>query len=96
MKSHWPFDQGPKVAAVTSRQVLEQNLPILRVVHYSDDASWAFTCGTTNDSEDIRIVAMEEMLNLDNSIVQIADLPPGWGASRTVANGPWSKYQLGA
>jgi hypothetical protein len=30
----WPFDQGPNVAAITTRQVLELKLPVLIVTHY--------------------------------------------------------------
>ena len=52
MSNDWPFDQAPNVAAITSRQVLEDGLPILRVIHYSDDHSWAFTCGTTSETEE--------------------------------------------
>lgn len=37
--THWPFDQKPNFAAVSTRQVLEDNLPILRVRHYEDDDS---------------------------------------------------------
>src|SRR5262245_15982766 len=32
----WPFDQGKNVAAITTRQVLREGHPILRVIHYSD------------------------------------------------------------
>jgi hypothetical protein len=94
MNSQWLFDQGPRVAAFTTRQVIEQGLPILRVVHYEEDEDWAFTCGTTNSTEDMRIIAMEEAVNIDKSISEIADLPPGWGASRTFVGGPWVKYEV--
>ena len=36
----WPFDQAENVAAITSKFVVDDNFPILRVVHYSDDHSW--------------------------------------------------------
>jgi hypothetical protein len=42
MPELWAFDQGPEVAAITTGQVLDGGLPILRVTHYSDDHSWAF------------------------------------------------------
>jgi hypothetical protein len=94
MKPHWPFDQGPRVAALTSRQVIEQGLPILSVVHYAEDEDWAFTCGTTDASEDMRVIAMEQALNIDQTLAEIAELPPGWGATRTVAGGSWTRYEL--
>ena len=79
---------------MTTRQVLEQDFPILRVVHYIDDDSWAFTCGTTNESKDIRVIAMEEAVRLDASVVTVADLAPGWGASRSHVGARWNKYEI--
>ena len=89
----WPFDQAPDVTAITTRQVLEEYLPILRVVHYSDDHSWAFTCGTTDDPNDGRVICMNDALKLDPTIAAIADLPPGWGAWRENVDDNWNRYQ---
>jgi len=93
MEIAWPFDQGPRVAALTTHQVLNHGLPILNVVHYSEDEDWAFTCGTTDADADARLIAMEEALQIDPTIAEIADLPIGWGASRTHIGGPWSRYE---
>jgi hypothetical protein len=93
METQWPFDQQPRVAALTTRQVLEDGLPILRVVHYLEDEDWAFTCGTTNANEDARLISMEEALKIDPTLTEVADLPLGWGASRTHIGGSWSKFE---
>jgi hypothetical protein len=87
----WRFDQDPNVAAITTRQVLEDRLPILRVVHYSDDHSWAFTCGTSNATEDGRVISMAEALEIDPTLETIAELSPGWHASRRAIGKPWVK-----
>jgi hypothetical protein len=94
MSSVWPFDQAQKVAALTTSRVLDDGFPILRVVHYLDDEDWAFTCGTTNDTADLRVIAMEEALALDATLAQIADLPPGWGAFRSASGGKWERYEV--
>jgi len=94
MKPLWPFDQKPNVAAITTRQVLEGH-PILRVVHYTDDHSWAFTCGTTDDDSDGRVIRMDEALEMDGSLVSVADLPPGWGAWRESVGRAWQRGYLG-
>lgn len=91
---NWPFDQAENVAAITTKLVLEDNHPILRVVHYSDDHSWAFTCGTTDEPEEGRVIAMAEAVRIDPTIIEIADLPPGWGASREKIGGEWVRYEL--
>jgi len=89
----WPFDQDPNVGALTTRQVLELNLPILVVTHYSDDHSWAFVCGTTEQyKEDGRLVCMADVLKRDPSLREIADLPPGWSAERDNVGSEWLRY----
>jgi hypothetical protein len=91
----WPFDQGPRVAAFTTVGVLEQDLPVLEVVHFADDHSWAFLCGTTNAVEDGRVVAMATALRLDPTLESVADLPPGWTARRTHVGGEWTREREG-
>lgn len=94
--TNWPFDQAPNVAAITTRQIIEEHLPVLRVVHYADDHSWAFTCDTTSETEDARIIGMAEVMEMDQTLKGIASLRPGWGASRSVVGGAWSEYELSA
>ncbi len=88
-KVEWLFDQAQNVATVTTRQVVKESFPILMVVHYEDDHSWAFTCGTTNKSEDLMLVGMGEVVSLDPTLNTIADLPPGWSAVRESVGSEW-------
>lgn len=89
----WPFDQAPNVAAITTVNVLERGAPILVVLHYDDDDSWAFLCGTTNDEGDGRVIGMRAALRLDPTLREIADLPPGWRAERAAVGGPWRRAE---
>jgi hypothetical protein len=91
MPTDWPFGQAPNVAAVTTRQVIEQGFPILCVTHYSDDHSWGFVCGTTDTTEDGRVIAMREALEIDPTLRELADLPPGWTARRQKVGGMWQR-----
>lgn len=86
------FDQAPNVACITTVQVLSEKLPILQVRHYADDDGWAFTCGTTHRTEDCRVVGMGTILKLDPSLRSIADLLPGWSASRDGVGAEWKRY----
>ena len=90
---NWPFDQERNVAAITTRQILREGLPIVRVVHYSDDHSWAFTCGTTDNPEDGLVVCMADIVARDETLLLIADLPPGWGAWREAPAEFWNRYR---
>jgi len=89
----WLFDQAPNTAAITTRQVLDLHFPILQVTHYEDDHSWAFLCGTTEEYEkDGRAISMAEALKLDDTLKEVADLPPGWSAQRTDKDSEWIRY----
>jgi hypothetical protein len=92
MPEDWLFDQAPNAAAVTTRQVIKDGLPILTVVHYRDDESWAFVCGTTDKTDDGRVIGMGTALKLDPTLRTIADLPPGWAAPREAVGGAWHRY----
>ena len=52
----WRFHDGNDRAVITTRQVLEDGQPILMVTHDKDD-DWQFMCGTTNRTEDGRVVS---------------------------------------
>lgn len=89
----WPFDQARNVSTITTDQVLNQAFPILLVVHYKDDHSWAFLCGTTNETEDLKLVTMEQIVAFDRTLFGIADLPPGWSATRKSIDAPWVRVK---
>jgi hypothetical protein len=89
----WPFDQTPTTAAITTRYVIAREQPITVVLHYSDDHSWAFLCGTTNDEKDGRVILMREAVEIDTSVLEIANLPPGWKAWRKEAGAPWQRIE---
>ena len=89
----WPFDQVENAAAITTKQAVNGSLPVLVVVHYEDDHSWAFTCGTTNNTEDAQLVSMAQIIKLDPTLHSIADLPPGWRATRDSVNAEWIRVK---
>lgn len=89
----WPFDRPRKARAITTRQVLEGSEEIHVVVHYSDDHSWAFLCGTTDAKEDGRVITMADAVNLDDTLRGIADLPPGWKAWRENRDAAWQRAE---
>jgi hypothetical protein len=88
-RSGWPFDQAQNVAAISSKKVLFDGAPVLFVVHYSDDHSWAFLEGQSFRASEGSIVSMATAVRNDLSLYEIADLPPGWVASRAHVGAPW-------
>jgi hypothetical protein len=89
----WPFDQAPNVAAITSKHIIRQGCPILLVTHYADDESWGFQSGKPVGIEDAQVVGMGSIFQLDPTLSQIADLPPGWSAEREFVGGEWKRYK---
>jgi hypothetical protein len=89
MARTWAFDDPPNVATYTTRRVLDEGHPILLVTHDEDDGAWQFLCGTTNDAAHGRIVGLECIVDLDPSLIELADLPLGWRAWRESPGKAW-------
>ena len=89
----WPFDQPRNCATLTMRQILDGSEPILLVAHDADDHVWQFI-GTSDASViDGRIVCLQEIVKLDPTVLDVADLPPGWQAIREEVGGEWTRRQ---
>jgi hypothetical protein len=73
------------------RQVLDGSEPVLLVSHDEDDHSWQFIGSTDACVADGRVVCLEEMVELDPTVLEVADLPPGWQAVREEVGGPWTR-----
>lgn len=87
----WLFDQPRNCATFTMRQVLDGSEPILLVSHDADDHGWQFIGISDASSTDVRIVSLEEIVWLDPTVLDVADLPPGWQAVRDRVGGPWKR-----
>ena len=85
----WPFDQAENVAAVSDASVVDEHAPILLVVHYSEDDSWGFFSGEPFTPARGKVIAMREAVRLDPTLRSVADLPPGWTATRSRSNDVW-------
>ncbi len=87
----WPFDQPPNCATFTVRQIIRDGAPILHVCHDLDDHGWQFLGWEDANVADAAVVCLAEILTLDPSVRQVADLPPGWHAWRRSVNEPWKR-----
>lgn len=90
-QSMWPFDQPPNCATMTSRKVVREGEPITHAYHDESDHGWQFYSAAGSTMADAMIVALEEIVRLDQTIVEIADLPPGWMAERESPGSPWTR-----
>jgi len=84
----WVFEDSYVLACFATRLVVEGTKPITLVAH-DEDGAWQFLCGTTNRSEDGRLIALREAVNIDPTVSELADLPRGWEASRLAPGEAW-------
>ena len=89
----WPFDQPRNCATITTRQILDGLEPIVLVSHDEDDHGWQFLGESGAVMADARVVTLEAIVELDPTVLGVADLEPGWQASRTSVGRPWTRYQ---
>lgn len=87
----WPFDQSPNSATVTTTHVMNLGAPITRAYHDESDHGWQFFSEHISLSKDAMLVALQEVVEVDPTILEIADLPPGWMAQREAIGAPWRR-----
>jgi hypothetical protein len=91
MMDDWPFDQPPNCATISLRQIVSGGERILHVTHDEDDHGWQFLGWGDAQVEDGVVVCLSHILELDPSVREVADLPPGWHAWRQAVGQPWTR-----
>ncbi len=86
------FSEPKDLTIFTTRQWVEENKPILRVVH-DEEGDWQFLTGDQME-DDIRIIALEQLILNDNSLNQVFDLEYGEAAEREYVGGKWSRIKI--
>ncbi|OJU36370.1 MAG: hypothetical protein BGN96_01415 [Bacteroidales bacterium 45-6] len=88
------FADNLNTAVFTTRFILDFHSPILYVYHFKEDGAWQFSGIEDCDEKDFRIISLEEAVNIDNSILTIANLPLGYYACRESKNSEWIIQKL--
>ena len=67
----------------------------MRHLRFSDTAGdWQFLCGTTNKVDDGAVVCLGGILQRDQTLVDLANLPEGWQASREEVGSAWKRKKM--
>jgi hypothetical protein len=94
MKIKWPFTDTRNTAVFTTRGIIEEGKPILFVTHDQNNGAWEFHTRETVQVSEAKIVALDEIIVRDPSIVELADLPLGWSAIRNSVISPWKRQPI--
>ncbi|WP_207426651.1 DUF4262 domain-containing protein [Pedobacter sp. SYSU D00535] len=91
--ANFKFREPANLCVFTSRQHLEEDKPILYVVH-EHDGDWQFITGDQVTTEDGRVVSLERMVLRDNTLNEVFDLEYGEEAERDVVGGKWRRSRF--
>ena len=91
--SAWPFPDPENAATITVRQIVDGSKPVLLACRDAEDGSWMFLTGDPFEMADSKMVSLKSMVDRDPTLVELADLPVGWEASRTAKGAPWQRSQ---
>ena len=95
MGNQWSFPDSPDCAVFSTLGVVNDKHPILLVTHDSEDGAWQFLDSFSPPLDDAVVVGLEEIVELDRSLIELADLPLGWQASRSSSAFPWVRAKAG-
>ena len=85
----WPFDQPKNCATIVSKSIINGSKPILHVSHDEDDHGWQFLDGASEEIDDLVIIGLAHILEIDPSMSKLANLQPGYEASRANSHSEW-------
>jgi hypothetical protein len=88
----WLFAEPKDTIATTSTRIIDEGQPILFAAHGVEDGRWLFLDAMVIDAEDEMAVELGELAQRDPSILDLAELPPGWQAQRQSIEAPWIIY----
>ncbi len=76
-----------KIAVITTKKILDNNL--IKVVIKDNDGDWQFLDGGVVTAEDAVLLSLQQVIDLDPSIISILDMPLGYRAVRTKKEEVW-------
>ncbi len=82
------FSEPKNIAVYTSRQVANEDYPVLEVYH-DEEGDWQFLCGTTDNPDDAIVYSLEAMLNKDKTLNDLFHLAVGYKAVRETFDSEW-------
>jgi hypothetical protein len=94
-KTEVKFKDPPNTAVFTTKFVIEDQKTITYVTHDSDDGAWQFFSDDEfDDFESVaKIVSIQQIVELDLTILELANMPIGHYAIRENMTDDWKIYK---
>ena len=83
------FKDDPKTMVITTKRVINREVMVSIVFHDEEDGMWQFLDGIDTDENSAAVISLSEMVSIDPTVEQIADLPLGWVAWRSDLSSEW-------
>jgi len=92
---NYKFTEEKNTMCIVCCHIFNKNGPILYVTHDEDDGMWQFLCGHENHTtEDIKIIALSEAVEIDSSINELYEMPEDIGAMKESKNKEWEFFKM--
>jgi len=84
------------IAVFTTKFVVTDKKDITLVHHYKDDGTWQFDSSDpiSNYEQDAKVVSLGQILQIDNTLSEIAHLPLGFKAYRKSKKDKWTISEI--
>jgi hypothetical protein len=90
-QNNMEFKESLDTAVFTTKFVLEENRDITYVTHEEEDGAWQFF--SNDEFEDFekvaKVVGLGEIIEMDDSVLELIDMPEGYYAYRDSRNSNW-------
>lgn len=73
----------------TVRSVVDGSKPLLMVARDAEDGGWSFLTGEALDMSEALLVTLRSRVERDVTLLGLADLSPGWMATRSAVRDAW-------
>jgi hypothetical protein len=92
----WPFSDAPNVAVIANTLIINRREWIAYVSHDEDDGAWQFHTADRNPPQesDVALVSLRNIVELDPTVSELADLPLGWHAWRDSPTAEWRQAPI--
>ena len=90
------FKEADNTAVFTTKFVITDKKEITYVTHEKEDGAWHFFSNDNFDNfEDVaKVVGLGEIIKMDATVLEIADMPEGFSAHRKFKGDKWIVQEL--